>query len=119
MGQSTELTCQYQQDASHDAWDDGAAAVQGCLDNPLTPFINTEQTAYDIDFIRAVLDEDQISYIGFSYGTWLGSWYQTVFPEHSYRFLLDSATDLTRKSLQETWDLPGRRPEAHVTQWAP
>ncbi|GAB3191201.1 alpha/beta hydrolase [Nesterenkonia suensis] len=108
VGQSTQLTCEYQPDAAHDAWEDGAAAVAGCLDNPLTEFITTEQTAYDMDFIRAVLGEEQISYVGYSYGTWLGSWYQTLFPGHSHRFLLDSATDLTRKSLQETWDLQPR-----------
>lgn len=108
VGESTQLICEYQPDASHDAWEDSAAAVDGCLENPLTPFITTEQTAYDMDFIRALLGEDQISYVGYSYGTWLGSWYQTLFPSHSHRFLLDSATDLTRKSLQETWDLQPR-----------
>ena len=108
VGQSTPLTCDYQPDASHDAWDNSAAMVEGCLDNPLTPFITTEQTAYDMDFIRAVLDEDVMSYIGYSYGTCLGSWYQSVFPDHAHRFLLDSATDLTRTSLQETWDLQPR-----------
>ncbi|GAA1181559.1 alpha/beta fold hydrolase [Nesterenkonia xinjiangensis] len=108
VGQSTQLSCEYQPDTSHDAWEDGAAAAAGCLDNLLTPFITTEQTAYDMDFLRALLNEDRISYVGYSYGTWLGSWYQTLFPSHSHRFLLDSATDLTRKSLQETWDLQPR-----------
>lgn len=85
--------------------EDLEARVNGCLDNPLTPFINTEQTAYDMDFIRAYFGEEKLSYMGFSYGTWLGKWYETLFPSHVHRFLLDSATDLTRKSLEATWDL--------------
>lgn len=108
VGESTPLECEYTPTQGADSWDDAAARVEGCLDNPLTPFITTEQTVYDMDFIRAVLGEDHISYVGYSYGTWLGNWYQAVFPEHSHRFLLDSATDLTRTSLQETWDLQPR-----------
>lgn len=108
VGESTPLTCSYipNPDASYD--EDQRDRVNGCLDNELTEFINTEQTAYDMDFIRALFDEDKLSYVGFSYGTWLGKWYQTVFPDHSHRFLLDSAVDVTRKSLQETWDLQPR-----------
>ncbi|WP_300344147.1 alpha/beta fold hydrolase [Nesterenkonia sp.] len=107
VGESTPLICEYHP-VPDDLWEDGASAVQGCLNNPLTPYINTEQTVYDMDFVRALLGEEQISYIGYSYGTWLGNWYQAEFPEHSHRFVLDSATDLTRKSLQETWDLQPR-----------
>lgn len=108
VGLSTPLECEYTPVAGADEWEDAGAQVEGCLDNPLTPFITTEQTVYDMDFIRALMGEDHLSYVGFSYGTWLGNWYQSVFPERSHRFLLDSATDLTRKSLQETWDLQPR-----------
>ncbi|MFX0539058.1 alpha/beta hydrolase [Ornithinimicrobium sp. Y1847] len=108
VGRSTPLTCTYipTPDASYD--EDQRDRVNGCLENELTQFITTEQTAYDMDFIRALHGEDKLSYVGFSYGTWLGKWYQSVFPEHSHRFLLDSAVDVTRKSLQETWDLQPR-----------
>ncbi len=64
-----------------------------------------EQTAYDLDFIRALAGEDTLDYYGASYGTWLGSWYQRLFPHHSGRFVFDSAADLTRTTLQNTWDL--------------
>ena len=33
------------------------------------------------------------------------AWYQRTFPQNTGRFVLDSSTDLTRKSLEETWDL--------------
>lgn len=61
-----------------------------------------------MDFIRTLMGEEQLSYIGYSYGTWLGSWYQREFPQHSHRFLLDSAVDISRDGLQTTWDLQPR-----------
>lgn len=108
VGDSTPLVCSYVPDPDASYEQDQTDKVNGCLENPLTEFITTEQTAYDMDFIRALMGEDKLSYVGFSYGTWLGKWYQTEFPHHAHRFVLDSATDLTRKSLQETWDLQPR-----------
>ena len=108
VGESDGVTCTYTPDPDASDWEDSKAQVEACLTDPLAPFINTEQTAYDMDFIRALMGEDKLSYIGFSYGTWLGSWYQRLFPQNADKFLLDSATDLTRKSLQETWDLQPR-----------
>lgn len=108
VGQSTTLDCTYTPNSDHDIWEDTQAQVEGCLDNPLTPYITTEQTVYDMDFIRALMGEEQMSYIGYSYGTWLGSWYQREFPQRAHRFLLDSAVDITRDGLQTTWDLQPR-----------
>ena len=108
VGQSTALECTYTPNPEHDVWQDTKAQVDACLENELTPYITTEQTVYDMDFIRAVLGEEKTSYIGYSYGTWLGSWYQRVFPQHTHRFLLDSAVDISRDGLQTTWDLQPR-----------
>ncbi len=58
----------------------------------LLPHITTANTARDMDRIRVALGESTISYFGISYGTYLGSVYTSLFPEHSDRFLLDSAT---------------------------
>jgi pimeloyl-ACP methyl ester carboxylesterase len=46
--------------------------------------------------IRRLLGFDTIDYVGYSGGTWLGAYYQTYFPEHVGRFVLDSNTDFTR-----------------------
>lgn len=108
VGQSTALECTYTPNPEHDIWQDTKAQVDACLENELTPYITTEQTVYDMDFIRAVMGEEKTSYIGYSYGTWLGSWYQRVFPQHAHRFLLDSAVDISRDGLQTTWDLQPR-----------
>ncbi|WP_200307064.1 alpha/beta fold hydrolase [Streptomyces adelaidensis] len=55
------------------------------------PYINTRNTARDMDVIRGVLGEKRISYVGWSYGTYLGAVYTQLFPRHSDRFVLDSA----------------------------
>jgi len=57
------------------------------------PYATTENTARDMDEIRKALGETQISYLGYSYGTYLGAVYATLFPDHTDRFILDSAAD--------------------------
>ncbi|MFC5290309.1 alpha/beta hydrolase [Actinokineospora guangxiensis] len=108
VGQSTPLTCSYTVPDSTDTDVINRAKVAGCLENPLTEFITTEQTAYDMDFIRVLLGEKKLSYIGYSYGTWLGTWYASTFPGKAHRFLLDSAVDASQRTLEETWDLQPR-----------
>ncbi|SER93674.1 alpha/beta hydrolase [Lentzea albida] len=108
VGLSTPLTCSYTVPNSTDVNVLNKAKVDGCLENPLTQFINTEQTTYDMDFIRVVLGEKKMSYIGYSYGTWLGTWYAATFPSKAHRFLLDSAVDASQSTLENTWDLQPR-----------
>ena len=62
------------------------------------PFITTANTARDLDRIRAALGEPRISYLGYSYGTYLGAVYRTLYPHRADRFVLDSSYDpaLTR-----------------------
>jgi pimeloyl-ACP methyl ester carboxylesterase len=52
---------------------------------------NTKNVARDMDILRMALRESKISYLGFSYGTFLGAAYVTLFPEHTSRVVLDSA----------------------------
>ena len=42
----------------------------------------TDEAARDMDVLRAALGEDELSYLGFSYGTKLGATYAELFPEH-------------------------------------
>ena len=55
--------------------------------------VTTENTARDFDMARQYLGEQKINFYGASYGTWLGAVYATIFPEHTGRFVLDSAVD--------------------------
>lgn len=55
--------------------------------------INTEATARDMDRIRAAVGDDKLSYLGISYGTYLGSVYATLFPDKVRALVLDGAFD--------------------------
>jgi len=59
----------------------------------LLPYMATEDTARDMDALRAALGEDKVSYFGFSYGSTLGAVYATLFPEHVRAMVIDGATD--------------------------
>lgn len=56
---------------------------------------NTVNTARDLDQLRAALGEDRLTYLGYSYGTTLGSTYAELFPERVRALVLDGATDPT------------------------
>ncbi|HEY7045973.1 MAG TPA: alpha/beta fold hydrolase [Jatrophihabitantaceae bacterium] len=55
--------------------------------------MTTIDSAKDMDSIRAALGVKQINYYGFSYGTYLGQVYSTLFPSHVRRMVLDSNVD--------------------------
>lgn len=55
--------------------------------------MTTVDTARDMDSIRAALGKSKITYYGFSYGTYLGQVYATLFPGHVKRIVLDSNVD--------------------------
>jgi pimeloyl-ACP methyl ester carboxylesterase len=59
----------------------------------LLPYMTTRDSARDLDSIRAALGQRQISYLGYSYGTYLGQVYATMFPGHLRRMVLDSVVD--------------------------
>ncbi|MFE4540487.1 alpha/beta hydrolase [Streptomyces scopuliridis] len=56
----------------------------------MLPHTTTANTARDMDRIRVALGEPKLSYLGHSYGTYLGAVYTTMFPERGDRVVLDS-----------------------------
>ena len=75
--------------------------AKACSATELGEFVSTQQTVYDMELIRALLaGEDRLSYIGYSYGSWLGGWYADTYPDRVGRFVLDSSMDITRTQ----WD---------------
>jgi pimeloyl-ACP methyl ester carboxylesterase len=55
--------------------------------------LDTVSAAKDMEVIRAALGDDKLNYLGFSYGTFLGTTYATLFPDKVGRFVLDGAID--------------------------
>jgi pimeloyl-ACP methyl ester carboxylesterase len=69
--------------------------AEGCADeygDALGTF-NTVATARDMDRIRASLGDEQLTYLGYSYGTTLGSTYAELFPDRVRALVLDAAVD--------------------------
>lgn len=54
---------------------------------------STEQTARDLDVIRAAVGDDKLTYLGFSYGTLLGAVYAEIFPTKLRAAVLDGTID--------------------------
>jgi pimeloyl-ACP methyl ester carboxylesterase len=83
------------------------AMAQACQTRfpQLTPFINTINTARDMDRIRAALGDPTISFYGLSYGTVLGTVYAQLFPQRVRSMVLDGAVDinatLTQQAIQQ------------------
>ena len=59
----------------------------------LLKYLTTADTARDIDSIRAALGQRQISYFAYSYGTYIGQVYATLFPRRVRRMVLDSTVN--------------------------
>jgi pimeloyl-ACP methyl ester carboxylesterase len=59
----------------------------------LLAYMTTQDSARDMDSIRAALGQQKISYLGYSYGTYLGQVYATLFGNRVRRMVLDSTVD--------------------------
>jgi len=60
---------------------------------PLLGHVSTAETVRDLEALREYLGDEQISYVGYSYGTLLGARYADRYPERVRAFILDGAVD--------------------------
>ena len=109
VGASTAVECDVDFDddvtllaAGDDAgWDALVAEAEDLFDScsddtsRLAPFVGTNNAARDLDALRAALGDDQLSYVGFSYGTRLGATYAELFPDRVRALVLDGAVKPT------------------------
>lgn len=119
VGESSPVTCQPDEQIDEGrqenlrAWlpDDQEEIVEeseeyaaDCAQNTgdLLGHVDTVSAAKDMDVIRAVLGDPQLDYLGFSYGTFLGSTYADLFPRNVGRFVLDGAMDPTSEAAELT-----------------
>ena len=71
----------------------GEAAANLCLESmgPVGALLHTAYVARDMDEIRKALGAEQISYYGGSYGSVVGVWYATLFPDSVRAMVIDGA----------------------------
>ena len=67
----------------------------GCaqLSGKVLPFVDTVSAARDMDMMRSALGDDKLTYLGFSYGTYLGEHYAHLFPTRIRAIVLDAVLD--------------------------
>jgi pimeloyl-ACP methyl ester carboxylesterase len=77
--------------------------ARGCeqQSGALLPYVGTANAARDMDVLRAALGDAKLTYLGKSYGTYLGTWYAQLFPSHVRALVLDGAVDPEESPLQE------------------
>lgn len=59
----------------------------------LLEFVDTLSTVRDLDLLRHLLGDEQLNYLGYSYGTLIGALYVDTFPERVGRMVLDGPVD--------------------------
>ena len=59
----------------------------------LLPHISTADTARDLDYLRRLVGESKLTFVGLSYGTYLGQTYANMFPGRVRAMLLDGIVD--------------------------
>ncbi len=102
VGRSTPLNCKWPTSSIGSAGTDRRTfdrsvvlakdLASRCADHrDVLPHASTRNTARDMDVIRAALGESELSYLGSSYGTYLGEVYLQLFPRRADRVVLDSA----------------------------
>ncbi|MGY1590983.1 alpha/beta hydrolase [Geodermatophilus sp. SYSU D00708] len=69
--------------------------VDACLANngEILEHVSTANVARDMDALRAAVGDEQLTYLGFSYGTFLGATYASLFPDRARALVLDGALD--------------------------
>ena len=59
----------------------------------LLEFVDTLSTVRDLDLLRHLVGDEQLNYLGYSYGTLIGALYIDTFPERVGRMVLDGPVD--------------------------
>ncbi|MET9830105.1 alpha/beta hydrolase [Streptomyces sp. NPDC006385] len=80
--------------------------AEGCgADAPgLLRHVSTTEAARDMDVVRAALGDERLTFVGASYGTFLGATYAGLFPDRVGRLVLDGAMDPSLPALRMNLD---------------
>src|SRR5699024_6296938 len=74
---------------------DPGRAYRACAeaDPEFVASLSTANTARDLDTARQAMGVEQTDYLGYSYGTYLGGTYATLYPDSTGKMVLDSAVN--------------------------
>ncbi len=80
--------------------------VEGCVANTdegaaMLANIGTRDVVKDMDILRSVLGDEKLTYLGYSYGTRIGSTYAETFPRNVRALVLDGALDPDQDPIEE------------------
>jgi len=108
VGRSAQVECPFEPDNDEQSvFEDGEdlselfqqaeeyAKACVAMSGDLAVHIGTNNVARDMDRIREALTVDQISYLGYSYGTRIGAVYASLFPENVRAMILDGPVSPT------------------------
>ncbi|MGJ3190352.1 alpha/beta fold hydrolase [Paenarthrobacter sp. FR1] len=133
LGKSTPVDCVFPQmtwmrsaGADRSGFDENVARAKEAADRcwekypDVLPHINTQNIARDVDVIRTVLGEAKTSFLGWSYGTYLGAAYSQMFPDRIDRLVLDSAPDPAKYGITMFKDMAAANENAidDFSEWA-
>jgi pimeloyl-ACP methyl ester carboxylesterase len=76
--------------------DVSSAYIDGCetAAGDLLPHLGTANVARDIDAVRAAMGDEQLNYLGFSYGTAIGQVLADMFPDRVRAMVIDGVLEL-------------------------
>jgi pimeloyl-ACP methyl ester carboxylesterase len=81
--------------------------ADGCAQKTGTSFlahVGTSDVAHDMDILRSVVGDQKLNYLGYSYGTHIGSTYAEEFPGNVRAMVLDGAVDPDQDPTDELVD---------------
>ena len=83
----------------------------------LLPHVGTRSVARDLDAVREAMGDEQLNYIGFSYGTVIGQVYADLFPERVRSMVLDGVVEIGPDGLEQA-EIQGAGFELAVERFA-
>ena len=108
VGESAKVECPFEPDNDEksvfeegenleDLFTEAHVYAKACIEmsGELALHVGTNNVARDMDRIREALGFEQISYLGYSYGTRIGAVYASLFPEHIRALILDGPVSPT------------------------
>ena len=87
--------------AFYNGTEGGVDFIKGCIDRngSWLARVGSRNVARDLDRLRAALGDDKLNFLGYSYGTVIGSVYAQQFPDRVGRMVLDGPVDFSVEEL--------------------